>query len=337
MPSAAPTCKSTVSNFTCEGYNLASTCKVLIELYESLNGCNWLLGNENGSSLLPNTSAVWFSGTPTGGLIDPFCSWFGITCEDNGCTVGCDVIQIDLFGNNLSGALPNQLNKLFKLETLQLSDNNIGGTIPTQLGQLPNLQVVTLSENNLSGAYDNGGHEICDLGLTTFILDCDDNWEVSCECCTSCGTVLAPSESPSQRPTYTPSMSPTASTRPSDSPTAIPTYELSGFPTVTPSVMPSLTPTIPPSTTPTISSSVPPSIKSSVTPSTKPSVNPSVTPSVVPTNQASNVPTSVASDKPSNVSIIVLYVMSKVQIISPNVLVIKELILFMTVILNFYF
>ena len=113
------------------------------------------------------------------------------------------------------------------------------------------------------------------------------------------------------------------------------------FPSRTPSLYPSVSlsasPTLAYSYTPSSTPSVTPSINPSSTPSTKPSVNPSVTPSVVPTNQASNVPTSVASDKPSNVSIIVLYVMSKVQIISPNVLVIKELILFMTVILNFYF
>ena len=34
--------------------------------------------------------------------------------------------------------------------------------------------------------------EICDLGLSQFSTDCDDNYFIVCDCCTDCGDYVAP-------------------------------------------------------------------------------------------------------------------------------------------------
>ncbi|KAL4580873.1 hypothetical protein LXL04_017079 [Taraxacum kok-saghyz] len=75
------------------------------------------------------------------------CTWFGVTCNDEK-----SVIRLELFGNNISGRIPNEIGNLTKLVTLKLYMNRLEGNIPDTLGNLQHLCNLSLSNNNLTGA-----------------------------------------------------------------------------------------------------------------------------------------------------------------------------------------
>jgi len=315
IPSLMPTdaCVTEVpSDFSCDGYNLKTTCLVLVEFYISMNGCDWDFGvAENNERRLYGAEA-WLSGSPETNSLDPFCNWYGISCEDSGCEVGCDVTKIDLWWNNLSGTLPPSLSNLVELRVLELGHNRIYGTIPDTFSQLINLRLLDLESNEISGTYnfDMGG--ICDIvedsggKLLQFITDCDNNFEVTCECCTTCGTNLAPSAFPSSSPTHIPTASPTLSkipsASPSDTPSTFPSQMPTSLPSTKPSLIPSSLPSIPPSEEPSSNPTSTPTNFPSVIPSTKPTGIPSVAPSSEPSNtpSLSKEPSDMPSRVPSN-------------------------------------
>ena len=296
LPSAkpSPSCSSTPpTSFSCDDYNLKTTCLQLVDFYEATNGCEWTYGAATEGSLsrkLFNTDE-WFSGTPDTNSMDPFCSWYGVSCENHDCEVACDVTKIDLPFNNLRGTLPRTMFLFPELVSLELNGNYLSGTIPTEFSWFNKLQVLVLDGNLLTGAYNRGTPGICDLVdgniLNLFYADCDDNYEVECDCCTSCGDNLAPSEFPSPVPTSLPSYTPSISMMPSDSPTQ------------TPSVTPSMLPTLIPSETPTNSPSLQPSDWPSSLPTSTPSSLPSVYPSFLPSQNPTATPTAKPSSSPS--------------------------------------
>ena len=60
---------------------------------------------------------------------------------------------LQLFGNNLTGAIPTQVGKLVNLEILFLDENDLSGRLPEELGQLGKLEWLWLSDNEgLRGA-----------------------------------------------------------------------------------------------------------------------------------------------------------------------------------------
>ncbi|GAA0165321.1 transmembrane signal receptor [Lithospermum erythrorhizon] len=78
-------------------------------------------------------------------LVDP-CTWFHVTCDgDNRVT------RLDLGNAKLSGRLVPELQKLERLQYLELYMNNFGGHIPAELGGLKNLLSLDLFNNNLTG------------------------------------------------------------------------------------------------------------------------------------------------------------------------------------------
>lgn len=61
-----------------------------------------------------------------------------------------DLIELDLSGNALTGALPAEIRFLSQLEVLDVSDNDMTG-VPAEVGQLKRLKVLDLSNNQLTG------------------------------------------------------------------------------------------------------------------------------------------------------------------------------------------
>ncbi len=140
----------------------------LVSLYNSTDGPNWYTSWD---------------------LSEPMTSWYGIELNEDGCVycidldgvLDCYITPDGIFGNNLSGTLPEL--SLSELEFLSLAYNDLRGGIPeffeTPLltgldlsnnhfsGWVPYFEMsdqenmhVRLDNNNLSGCYSNS---ICDL------------------------------------------------------------------------------------------------------------------------------------------------------------------------------
>ncbi|MGA8223521.1 MAG: hypothetical protein WB780_17870 [Candidatus Acidiferrales bacterium] len=78
------------------------------------------------------------------------CNWHGVSCggsEDEGLRV----VEVDLYENNLKGAIPDAIGQLRKLDSLNLGMNQLTGAIPAALGQLGDLEWLTLVGNHFSG------------------------------------------------------------------------------------------------------------------------------------------------------------------------------------------
>ncbi|KAK3010093.1 hypothetical protein RJ639_012214 [Escallonia herrerae] len=73
-----------------------------------------------------------------GDAVDP-CSWTMVTCSP------------ETLNNNITGPIPAELGRLWKLHTLDLSDNFFTGEIPSSLGRLRSLQYMRLNNNSLTG------------------------------------------------------------------------------------------------------------------------------------------------------------------------------------------
>ena len=101
---------------------------VLVALYHATDGDNWS-NNDN-----------WLSDAPIG-------TWYGVTMNEGG-----RVVELDLWSNNLSRAIPPELGRLSNLERLSLSKNKLSGSIPSELGNLVNLHWLYLHNNRLSGS-----------------------------------------------------------------------------------------------------------------------------------------------------------------------------------------
>jgi hypothetical protein len=73
--------------------------------------------------------------------------WYGVTVDAEG-----RVVELDLYANNLAGALPSEIQQLSALTFLGLGDNQLTGAIPVGLGQLRALKELYLYNNQLSSA-----------------------------------------------------------------------------------------------------------------------------------------------------------------------------------------
>ncbi len=100
---------------------------VLIDLYNSLDGKNWLR-NDN-----------WESDRPIR-------TWYGITNDVNG-----RVTELRLRYNQMSGELPEEIGNLENLELLNLRYNKLSGEVPEELGNLASLKQLLIDNNNLTG------------------------------------------------------------------------------------------------------------------------------------------------------------------------------------------
>jgi hypothetical protein len=73
--------------------------------------------------------------------------WDGVTVDAEG-----RVVELELYENNLAGALPSEIQQLTALTVLSLESNDLTGPIPAELGQLEALEALYLHDNQLSGA-----------------------------------------------------------------------------------------------------------------------------------------------------------------------------------------
>ena len=74
-------------------------------------------------------------------------SWRGVTVGP----ISGRVIALDLYGQDLAGAVSPGLGRLTELVSLGLGDNALSGPIPAELGKLTDLVVLNLGGNRLSG------------------------------------------------------------------------------------------------------------------------------------------------------------------------------------------
>ncbi|RLK02182.1 leucine-rich repeat domain-containing protein [Tenacibaculum discolor] len=88
----------------------------LIALYNATDGANW---------------------TKKWDLNDSPQNWYGVTIDDLG-----NVVEIDLYRNNLNGIIPVEIGKLTNLKKLFL--NGVKGTIPVEITNLVNLESLLL-------------------------------------------------------------------------------------------------------------------------------------------------------------------------------------------------
>jgi Leucine-rich repeat (LRR) protein len=60
------------------------------------------------------------------------------------------LVELDLSGNELEGALPSELGRLVNLKILDASHNKMTG-VPAEIGRLTSLETLDLSDNQLTG------------------------------------------------------------------------------------------------------------------------------------------------------------------------------------------
>ena len=128
-------------------HSAAADRDVLVVLYLATDGDKWT-NNDN-----------WLSDAPIG-------TWYGVTTDENG-----RVIELELWYNNLRGALPPELGNLSNLRALTLSGNELSGSIPPALGNLTNLEWLSFGGNQLEGVIPSELSRLNNLS----ILEIEDN------------------------------------------------------------------------------------------------------------------------------------------------------------------
>ncbi|MFC1620079.1 FG-GAP-like repeat-containing protein [Candidatus Neomarinimicrobiota bacterium] len=98
----------------------------LVALYNSTDGANW------------NNHTNWLT-------TEPLNNWYGVTVTDGRVT------SLNLYNNQLTGAIPVEMGNLTNLETLNLNSNQLTDTIPAELGNLTAVVYLGLGSNQLNG------------------------------------------------------------------------------------------------------------------------------------------------------------------------------------------
>ncbi len=113
----------TVSGFGPDALDRAA----LVALFDGTGGPGWTLATN------------WSSDAPLS-------EWHGVATDAEG-----RVIELLLDGNGLAGAIPLELFRLERLQTLSLWGNRLTGSISPEIGRLAGLEVLEVSFNRLTG------------------------------------------------------------------------------------------------------------------------------------------------------------------------------------------
>ncbi|CAM6011129.1 unnamed protein product [Sphagnum balticum] len=81
------------------------------------------------------------------GSFTPCNGWTGVGCD----TLG-NVVNLNLWFNELTGEIPVSLGNCKSLQSMEISDNQLTGTIPKELGQLQSLWALYMTGNKLEGS-----------------------------------------------------------------------------------------------------------------------------------------------------------------------------------------
>ncbi|XP_076934799.1 uncharacterized protein LOC143601214 [Bidens hawaiensis] len=79
------------------------------------------------------------------------CNWTGITCNSNGI-----VEKLDLSGRNLSGKIPDEIQRLRGLTSINLCCNGFSSPLPKSLSNLTRLEMLDLSQNYFVDSFPSG-------------------------------------------------------------------------------------------------------------------------------------------------------------------------------------
>jgi len=102
--------------------------EALFSLFDATNGHGWRMNTQ------------WL------GPVGTECDWYGVDCSEG------HVVGLLLADNLLDGSIPQDLENLSHLQTLDFDTNYLRGTIPQGLANLPDLEWLILQYNELSGS-----------------------------------------------------------------------------------------------------------------------------------------------------------------------------------------
>jgi gliding motility-associated-like protein/uncharacterized delta-60 repeat protein len=117
----------------------ASERAALIAFYNTTNGTSW------------TNKTNWLSADES--------TWYGVT------VTGCQVTDVSLYNNNLTGTLPATIGDLTNLINLDIRSNQVAGVIPTSLGTINTLQNIILDQNLLTGIIPNSIFSLTNLKI----------------------------------------------------------------------------------------------------------------------------------------------------------------------------
>ncbi|CAO2836500.1 unnamed protein product [Amaranthus hypochondriacus] len=134
--------------------------KVLIFLIGCCLGIPLVLGNDEVLALLSmknsfidplNQLKDWKNNTKNDANHHSYCEWKGVWCNSQGF-----VEKLDLSNMNLSGKIPENIQNLKNLTTLNLCCNAFQSSLPKTLSNLTSLVTLDLSQNDFIGSFPSG-------------------------------------------------------------------------------------------------------------------------------------------------------------------------------------
>lgn len=110
--------------------------QALKAIYIATGGNNWT--NRTG----------WENINTTATKDDVKSTWFGISAIEDG-----HLTNLNLWGNNLAGVIPNEIGNLQYLTYLNLGNNNLEGPLPQSLKNLTKMNTISVSECKINGPF----------------------------------------------------------------------------------------------------------------------------------------------------------------------------------------